>query len=60
MFARLVLDGEGDVGVHNFIVPLRDPDTHEPLPGIRIGDLVRACICLSELLYDTRLRITCA
>lgn len=47
VFARLVLDGEGDVGVHNFIVPLRDPDTHEPLPGIRIGDLVRVCVSVS-------------
>lgn len=45
VFARLILDGEGDVGVHNFIVPLRDMETHEPLPGIRIGDLVSfACV----------------
>lgn len=32
VFARLILD-EGDVGVHNFIVPIRDMDSHLPLPG---------------------------
>jgi alkylation response protein AidB-like acyl-CoA dehydrogenase len=33
VFARLILD-EGDVGVHNFIVPIRDMETHAPLPGM--------------------------
>lgn len=32
VFARLILD-EGDMGVHNFIVPVRDMETHEPMPG---------------------------
>ncbi|CAG4983887.1 unnamed protein product [Colias eurytheme] len=26
-------------GIHSFIVQLRDEDTHEPLPGIKIGDI---------------------
>eukprot|EP00644_Phytophthora_capsici_P015545 jgi/Phyca11/575086/estExt2_Genewise1.C_PHYCAscaffold_700091 len=39
-FARLVLPGDSaDHGVQSFIVPLRDVETHEPLPGIRIGDM---------------------
>ncbi|KAI9920718.1 hypothetical protein PsorP6_001043 [Peronosclerospora sorghi] len=37
-FARLVLQGV-DHGVQSFIVPLRDLETHEPLPGVRIGDM---------------------
>ncbi|OWZ19259.1 Acyl-CoA dehydrogenase [Phytophthora megakarya] len=37
-FARLVLNG-ADHGVQSFIVPLRDVETHEPLPGVRIGDM---------------------
>ncbi len=32
VFARLILE-EGDVGVHNFIVPVRDMETHKPMPG---------------------------
>ena len=28
-----------DWGVHNFVVPLRDMQTHCPLPGITIGDV---------------------
>lgn len=40
-FARLVLpkDGGADHGVQSFIVPLRDVETHEPLPGVSIGDM---------------------
>ncbi|KAE8887675.1 Acyl-coenzyme A oxidase 2 [Phytophthora fragariae] len=40
-FARLVLpkDGGADHGVQSFIVPLRDVETHEPLPGVTIGDM---------------------
>jgi len=41
VFARLILD-EGDVGVHNFIVPIRDMDTHEPLPG-EDKTLIKCC-----------------
>jgi len=25
--------------VHAFLIPIRDRDTHEPLPGIVIGDM---------------------
>lgn len=32
-----MIDGESK-GVQSFFVPLRDPQTHEPLPGVRIGD----------------------
>ncbi len=44
VFARLKVpapDGSGvldDHGVHAFVVPLRDENTHEPLPGIEIHD----------------------
>ncbi|KAF1334169.1 Acyl-coa dehydrogenase/oxidase, partial [Globisporangium splendens] len=36
-FAQLIIDGESK-GVQSFFVQLRDPQTHEPLPGVRIGD----------------------
>lgn len=26
-------------GVHLFIVQIRDEDTHEPLPGIKVGEI---------------------
>ncbi|RLN87751.1 hypothetical protein BBJ28_00005445 [Nothophytophthora sp. Chile5] len=40
-FARLVLPADGGVdhGVQCFMVPLRDQETHEPRPGVRIGDM---------------------
>ncbi|KAK7358954.1 hypothetical protein VNO77_00896 [Canavalia gladiata] len=43
VFARLKLPtydtkGVSDMGVHAFIVPLRDMKTHQPLPGIEIHD----------------------
>jgi acyl-CoA oxidase len=38
VYARLVVGGV-DVGVHTFIVQLRDTDTHGVAPGVRIGDL---------------------
>ena len=39
VIARLI-DGSGvDRGVHNFIVPIRDYATHEPLPGVTVGDI---------------------
>lgn len=37
-FARLLIDGQ-DKGVQTFVVQLRDLETHEPLPGVHIGDL---------------------
>ncbi|KAK7369370.1 hypothetical protein VNO80_11407 [Phaseolus coccineus] len=43
VFARLKLPtydtkGVTDMGVHAFIVPIRDMKTHQPLPGIEIHD----------------------
>ena len=44
VFARLKVpaaDGSGaidDQGVHAFIVPLRDPETKQLLPGVEIHD----------------------
>lgn len=43
VFAKLMLPthdskGVSDMGVHAFIVPIRDLKTHEPLPGIEIHD----------------------
>ena len=37
VFARMVLHGN-DYGVHVFLVPIRDYETHTPLPGVVIGD----------------------
>ena len=38
VYARLVVHGR-DLGVHNFLVPLRDVATHAPLPGVSVGDI---------------------
>lgn len=44
VFARLILPFQGkggdsaDMGVHAFVVPIRDMETHLPLPGIEIQD----------------------
>ncbi|KAK1308694.1 Acyl-coenzyme A oxidase 2, peroxisomal [Acorus calamus] len=40
VFAKLILPTEGgaDMGVHAFIVPIRDLKTHQVLPGIEIHD----------------------
>lgn len=38
MFARLIIDGK-DVGVHNFLVELRDFETGKLLEGVKIGDV---------------------
>jgi acyl-CoA oxidase len=44
VFARLKVpapDGSGaidDQGVHAFIVPLRDPETKQSLPGVEVHD----------------------
>ncbi|CDW77002.1 acyl-coenzyme a oxidase [Stylonychia lemnae] len=37
VFAQLHTQGKGQ-GVHAFVVPLRDRRTHQPLPGVLIGD----------------------
>jgi acyl-CoA oxidase len=39
-FAQLIVDNKNQ-GPHFFIVPLRDRSTHNPLPGITIGDCGR-------------------
>lgn len=39
MFAKLILNSV-DYGIHIFIVPLRDPETGQCLPGVSCGDLV--------------------
>ncbi|KAK5970801.1 putative peroxisomal acyl-coenzyme A oxidase 1 isoform X3, partial [Trichostrongylus colubriformis] len=36
--ACLIIGGK-NYGPHNFIVPLRDPETHMPLKGITVGDI---------------------
>ncbi|CAG9322124.1 unnamed protein product [Blepharisma stoltei] len=37
LFARLIVEGI-DRGIHVFAIPIRDYNTHEPLPGVVIGD----------------------
>lgn len=36
--AQLILNGKSR-GPHPFIVPIRDLKTHEPLPGVHVGDI---------------------
>lgn len=38
IFARCLSQGK-DYGVQSFVVPIRDMETHETLPGIEIGDI---------------------
>ena len=38
VYARLIVGGR-DLGIHNFMVQLRSITTHEPLPGIVVGDI---------------------
>ncbi|CUS24170.1 LAQU0S14e01794g1_1 [Lachancea quebecensis] len=38
VYARLIVKGK-DYGVKTFVVPLRDPDTFQLLPGVFIGDI---------------------
>ncbi|XP_059149991.1 peroxisomal acyl-coenzyme A oxidase 1-like isoform X2 [Physella acuta] len=38
VMAKLNLDGR-DCGMQSFIVPIRDVDTHLPLPGVSVGDI---------------------
>mmetsp|Transcript_8659 Transcript_8659/g.8643 ORF Transcript_8659/g.8643 Transcript_8659/m.8643 type:complete len:546 (+) Transcript_8659:16-1653(+) len=37
LFAKLIVDGV-DKGVHAFVIPIRDYETHQPLPGVILGD----------------------
>lgn len=36
--AQLFTQGQ-NYGMHAFIVPIRDLETHKPLPGVNIGDI---------------------
>lgn len=38
VLANLYIDNEYK-GLEAFLVPIRDMDTHEPLPGIQVGDI---------------------
>jgi acyl-CoA oxidase len=38
VYAKLILNGRS-MGVHAFLVPIRDPHTHEPMPGCEMGDI---------------------
>jgi len=38
VIAQLIIN-ERKYGIHNFIVPIRDPKTHLPLPNIEVGDI---------------------
>ncbi|CAE7206475.1 ACX1, partial [Symbiodinium pilosum] len=38
VYARLIVKGK-DLGIHNFMVQIRDMKTHEPLPGVQVGDI---------------------
>ena len=38
VMARLISNGK-DYGPHPFIVQIRDLKTHEPLPGVTVGDI---------------------
>ncbi|XP_078038973.1 peroxisomal acyl-coenzyme A oxidase 3 isoform X2 [Augochlora pura] len=38
-FAQLITPDKRNHGLHTFIVPIRDPDTHLPLPGVTVGDM---------------------
>ncbi|KAL3668007.1 hypothetical protein V7S43_006879 [Phytophthora oleae] len=38
VYARLLLGGK-DYGVHNFMVQLRDLESHDAIPGVTLGDI---------------------
>ena len=38
VYAGLIVDGQKK-GVHPFMVPIRDMETHRPLPGVTVGDI---------------------
>ena len=38
VMARLIIDGK-DYGIQAFLVQIRSRETHQPLPGIELGDI---------------------
>ena len=38
VMAQLIIRGECH-GIHLFVLQIRDYDTHEPLPGIKVGEI---------------------
>lgn len=38
LFAQLIIDNKNH-GLHAFLVPVRDPVTFKPLPGVEVGDI---------------------
>lgn len=38
VYARLLVHGQ-DLGIHNFMVQIRDLQTHKPMPGVEVGDI---------------------
>ncbi|CAK9057637.1 A chain [Durusdinium trenchii] len=38
VYARLIVEGR-DLGIHNFMVQIRDLETHRPMPGVQVGDI---------------------
>lgn len=41
VYAQLYTPDGSCHGLHPFIVPLRDPNSHMPYPGLTIGDMGR-------------------
>lgn len=38
LYAQLYVEGKHH-GLHSFVVPIRDPDTLQPYPGVTVGDM---------------------